>query len=219
MEKKNYFAQHCTLYNDSSTTLKAFFLQSQIPYKSIPHCPWRSSLVQHLDFVLVFKKKTTSGRAVLSWLALLSTICTSREGFFLSCFLCFLFVLQSKFWGFSLFSTAPNAWGVSLNTTFDWINFFFSSGLLFAAAAAYTSTTTTTSRCLPTQSTEDGVSTPGLDRTDIQHQMGLVCQWQRLSTNRSSRAKHWFCCLFPIPSVSDSGSRSHWWLVHLPEHF
>lgn len=124
-KKKYSFAQHCTLNNDSSATLKAFFSQSQIPYKSILHCPWRSSLVEHLDFVLVFKKKTTSGRAVLSWLALLSTICTSREGFFLSCFLFFLFVLQSKFWSFSLFSTAPSAWGVSLNTTFDWINILF----------------------------------------------------------------------------------------------
>lgn len=56
-KKKYSFAQHCTLNNDSSATLKAFFSQSQIPYKSILHCPWRSSLVEHLDFVLVFKRK------------------------------------------------------------------------------------------------------------------------------------------------------------------
>lgn len=87
MEKKGHFSKHCTLSNDSSATLNAFFLQSQIPYKSILHGPWRCSLVQHPDFVLAFKEKTISGRAaelaVLSQLALLSTICTSREGFFL----------------------------------------------------------------------------------------------------------------------------------------
>lgn len=59
MGKKNPFAQYSMLSNDSSATLNAFFLQSQMPYKSILHCPWRCSLVQVLDFVLVFKEKKT----------------------------------------------------------------------------------------------------------------------------------------------------------------
>lgn len=40
-----------------------------------------------------------------------------------------------------------------------------------------------------------------------------VRQCQRPSTNMSSRAKHYFCCFFSMPSMSDTHSRSHWRLV------
>lgn len=86
---------------------------------------------------------------------------------------------------FCLFSTAtaPSAWGVLLNTSFDWINIpsFTLSDLLFAT----TSHTTTTS----TQDTQDGncFPTPGLDRTSIQHQMGLMFQ----SDSARDRVQTW----------------------------
>jgi len=59
--KRNAFAQHYSLNNDSLTSLNAFVLQSKIFYKTISCCPGRCSLVQHLDFVLVFKETTISG--------------------------------------------------------------------------------------------------------------------------------------------------------------
>lgn len=121
---------------------------------------------------------------------------------------------RAELWGsFALFSpaTAPSAWGVLLNTSFDWINIplFTFSDLLFAAAA-HTSTTST-------HDTQDGnwFPTPGLDRTNRQHQMGLVFQSIRARDWAQTWVvdKHYFCCLFSKPSMSDSGSCSHWWLV------
>lgn len=115
---------------------------------------------------------------------------------------------------FCLFSTAtaPSAWGVLLNTSFDWINIpsFTLSDLLFAT----TSHTPTTS----TQDTQDGncFPTPGLDKNQYPASDGInvsVRQRQRPSTNMSSGAKHYFCCFFSMPSMSDTHSRSHWRLV------
>lgn len=106
----------------------------------------------------------------------------------------------AELWGsFAPFSTAtaPSVWGVSINTSFDWVKYSFITFLdLLFATAAHTSITST-------QDAQDGncFPAPGLDRTDIQHQMGLVSvhQWQRLSTNMNSRTKHWgfasFQCL------------------------
>ena len=121
---------------------------------------------------------------------------------------------RAELWGsFALFSTttAPSACGVSLNTIFDWIKYYFicflGSAVCYCCSHLH--------YIYPGHTREQLLSYPRTrqNRYPASDWISIsVHQCQRLSAN-DSRTKRCFCCLFSMPSMSDSDSCSHWWLV------
>lgn len=118
---------------------------------------------------------------------------------------------RAELWGsFAPFSTAtaPSAGGVSPNISFDWVKYSF----IYFLGSAVCYCCSHLHYIYPGHTRWQLLSYPGTRQNRYPRSNGIsasVHQCQKLNTNMNSRAKHYFCCLFSMPSMSDSDSRSH----------